>query len=76
MTPDEMRGLLSLFGAEETITAPELASRMHNGTLDPWSKTSARKLAWHKLRKMEDAGLIERLGGSKGSASTWRKQHE
>ena len=73
MTPEESQRLLNMFGEGETITAAELASRMHGGKLKAYQKEPARKLAWHKIRKMEESGLVVKLQSRKGLPSTWAK---
>lgn len=73
MTPEEAQEILSMFEIGEPITSAKLALRMNGGDLKPSQREPARKLAWHKLRKMEDAGLIVKHGGPRGTACTWER---
>ncbi len=73
MTPEESKRLLDMFAEGEPITASELASRMHGGKLDTYQREPARKLAWHKIRKMEESGLVVKKHSQKGMPCTWAK---
>ena len=71
MTPEEAQEILSMFEKGEPITSAKLALRMNGGELKPSQREPARKLAWHKLRMMEDAGLIVKHDAPKGAPCTW-----